>query len=270
MTEIALSGLLEAVKGIAREAGRKILEVYGKDIEIEWKENDSPLTEADKRANDYIIQALEQLQCGYPLLSEEGKDIAYETRKTWQRYWLIDPLDGTKEFIKRNGEFTVNIALIDNGIPVLGVVYAPVLDVLYFASIEHGAYKQIGEAAPQLIKVRPFQNGGGWKVVASRSHMSRETEALINYLGESELVSMGSSLKLCLVAEGTAHIYPRLAPTSEWDTAAAQCIVEQAGGKVVKPDMSPLRYNTKDSLLNPHFIVCYAVDSIWANYFKKG
>jgi 3'(2'), 5'-bisphosphate nucleotidase len=267
VSEKPLSELIESVKEIARGAGGKILEVYDKDITVEWKENDSPLTEADKRAHEYITLSLEQLQTGYPLLSEEGKEIDYDTRKVWHRYWLIDPLDGTKEFIKRNGEFTVNIALIENGVPVLGVVYAPVLDILYFASSESGAFKQTGDAQPQTIHVHRYQVGEVWHVVASRSHMSEETESLIESLGESELVSMGSSLKLCLVAEGRAHIYPRLAPTSEWDTAAAQCVVEQAGGKVVKPDMSPLLYNTKESLLNPHFIVCYDVDDIWANYF---
>ena len=264
-----MAELRDKVVQIAREAGAKILDVYDQNIEVEWKENNTPLTEADRRSHEYIVSALEQLQVKYPILSEEGTEIPYEERRLWHRYWLIDPLDGTKEFIKRNGEFTVNIALIDDGVPVLGVVYAPVLDVLYFASTDIGAYKQIGTEQAIVIQVCKYQVGDIWRVVASRSHMSEETEGLINYLGNSELVSMGSSLKLCLVAEGIAHIYPRLAPTSEWDTAAAQCVVEQAGGKVIKPDLSPLTYNSKQSLLNPPFIACYDVDDVWANYFKK-
>jgi len=257
------------VSEIAKLAGEKILDIYEQEISVEWKENDSPLTEADRRSHEYITSGLEKLQIKYPILSEEGKVIPYEERHLWRRYWLIDPLDGTKEFIKRNGEFTVNIALIDDGVPVLGVVYAPVLDVLYFASLESGAYKQVGSGQVERIKVCEYHEGDTWRVVASRSHMSEETEDLIRHLGKTELVSMGSSLKLCLVAEGAAHIYPRLAPTSEWDTAAAQCIVEQAGGMVVTPDMNPLRYNSKESLLNPHFIVCYGIDDLWTDYFNN-
>jgi len=267
MADISVD-LLSHVVRIARRAGDEILSIYDSDIEVEYKGDESPLTQADKSSNDLIIRELDSLDLGYPILSEEGKTIPFAQRKTWHRYWLIDPLDGTKEFIKKNGEFTVNIALVENGQTILGVVYAPVLDVCYYAAKGLGAHKQTSDLDSNPIAVRRYQEGEVWNVVASRSHLSAETEALVAKLGSSEFVSMGSSLKLCLVAEGSAHLYPRLAPTSEWDTAAAQCIVEQAGGKVVTPELIPLQYNTKDSLLNPHFIVCYDVEDAWSKYLN--
>ncbi|MDN3510703.1 MAG: 3'(2'),5'-bisphosphate nucleotidase CysQ [Candidatus Jettenia sp.] len=274
----------------AKEAGDAILEVYNSNFSVEKKEDNSPLTIADKRSHEIIAKHVSQLtnQKAYitgHILSEEGKDIPYEERKNWEYFWLIDPLDGTKEFIKRNGEFTVNIALIHNGKPVLGIIYAPVLKVFYFAAEDIGAYKlsdyddvahgqkinianresieilkKISQKLP-IIKGSPsFTNNTlPITIVASRSHLSKETEDYIHAVkqeyGEMELVTIGSSLKFCLIAEGKANIYPRFGPTMEWDTAAGQAIVEGAGGKVMEfqTDMS-LNYN-KESLVNPWFIV---------------
>ncbi|WKZ17561.1 MAG: 3'(2'),5'-bisphosphate nucleotidase CysQ [Candidatus Jettenia sp. CY-1] len=274
----------------AKEAGDAILEVYNSNFSVEKKEDNSPLTIADKRSHEIIAKHVSQLtnQKAYitgHILSEEGKDIPYEERKNWEYFWLIDPLDGTKEFIKRNGEFTVNIALIHNGKPVLGIIYAPVLKVFYFAAEDIGAYKlsdyddvahgqkinianresieilkKISQKLPVIKRSPSFTNNTlPITIVASRSHLSKETEDYIHAVkqeyGEMELVTIGSSLKFCLIAEGKANIYPRFGPTMEWDTAAGQAIIEGAGGKVMEfqTDMS-LNYN-KESLVNPWFIV---------------
>jgi 3'(2'), 5'-bisphosphate nucleotidase len=247
---------IQAVINIARDAGEKIMEVYARDdFGTRVKSDDSPLTEADLAAHHVIVDGLKALSADIPVLSEESSDIPWEQRQQWETYWLVDPLDGTKEFIKRNGEFTVNIALVENNEAVLGVVYAPVLDVTYYGD-ENGAFKitEGGETLP--IEVVAHQEGESWKVVGSRSHAGDSLVAFLGELGEHEMVSMGSSLKLCLVAEGVAHIYPRLGPTSEWDTAAAHAVVNAAGGEVIVAETGePLQYNTKESLLNPFFIV---------------
>ena len=247
---------IQAVINIARNAGVKILEVYARDdFGTRLKSDDSPLTEADRAAHHVIVDGLKALDASIPVLSEESANIPWQERQQWSRYWLVDPLDGTKEFIKRNGEFTVNIALIENHQAVLGVVYAPVLDVTYYGD-SNGAFKQSADNTEQPIRVKAHQADEIWKVVGSRSHAGDSLVAYLEQLGEHEMVSMGSSLKLCLVAEGVAHVYPRLGPTSEWDTAAAHAVVNAAGGEVVIADSSePLQYNTKDSLLNPFFIV---------------
>ncbi|CAN5531023.1 3'(2'),5'-bisphosphate nucleotidase CysQ [soil metagenome] len=254
-------------------AGKEILQVYSREITVELKEDKSPLTEADKRSHIKIMEMLES--SGLPVLSEEGRDIPFDERNSWKAFWLVDPLDGTKEFIRRNGEFTVNIALIKNGIPVMGVIYAPVMDALYFACDGIGSFKvqadpdhlthliqshHIADRLIQLGSKLPIQGEQRiYTVVASRSHMTDETAAFIEGLkqkhGEVNLVSKGSSLKLCLVAEGTADIYPRFAPTMEWDTAAGQAIAMYAGLEVINAhDQSPVQYNKSD-LLNPWFIV---------------
>ncbi len=238
----------------AKEAGKVILEVYNSsDFSIEIKGDDSPLTKADKLAHNVICSFLEKTP--FPILSEEGRDIPFEQRSKWDIFWLVDPLDGTKEFIKRNGEFTVNIALIEHGTPIFGVVYAPVLDKLYYGSNGQGA-KCISNGAENEIKCLSFSKlDEGLKVVASRSHMSPETEAFIGNLKNPSMVSMGSSLKFMILAEGNAALYPRYAPTMEWDTAAAQAVVEAAGGRVyIAGTTNPLQYN-KPNLLNPHFLV---------------
>lgn len=257
------AALAEKATVIAHQAGDAIMDIYAKDFAVYEKADESPLTEADLAAHNTIVAGL-KLISSLPILSEESADIDWATRQSWQEYWLVDPLDGTKEFIKKNGEFTVNIALIKEGVPVLGVVYAPVLNHTYVGATGMGAYKIDGETR-EPINPHQYQSGETWKVVGSRSHQSPEIQALLEGLpGNTELVAMGSSLKLCLVAEGNAHLYPRLGPTSEWDTGAAQAVVEAAGGKVtviddpanpLKSDAPALRYNQKESVLNPYFLV---------------
>ncbi len=245
---------LAALLEISREAGKAVLDVYHSDFAVENKEDHSPLTLADKKSHE-ILSAFLSKNSSFPVLSEEGKDIPYRKRKNWERFWLIDPLDGTKEFIKRNGEFTINVALIRRGKPVAGIIYAPVKDVLYHAAKGKGVYKIEGGKTSRL----PDKNGNGTLTVAgSRSHGTRELEEYVQGLreryGEVAFLPAGSSLKFCLVAEGLADIYPRLGPTMEWDTAAGQVIVEEAGGSVVEwGSTRPLEYN-KENLLNPHFI----------------
>jgi 3'(2'), 5'-bisphosphate nucleotidase len=256
--------LIEAVNAAVRQAGQAIMAVYNsEDFGVEHKQDDSPLTRADRQSHESLVSALAQID-DTPILSEEGAEIPWSERQSWSRYWLIDPLDGTKEFIKRNGEFTVNVALIENGRAVLGAVYAPVLDVLYYAS-EAQAYKQEGSSEPQQIFVSPIPKADEtWRIVGSRSHQSEDFKGFVAKFAASDIVSMGSSLKLCLVAEGQADLYPRLGLTSEWDTAAAQAVVEAAGGQVINwESKETLLYNAKDSLLNPYFIVCAGPDSAW-------
>jgi 3'(2'), 5'-bisphosphate nucleotidase len=245
--------LLDAVCEIAVAAGRAILAVYGRGaFLVERKSDDSPLTEADRSAHRIISSALAKLDAALPILSEEAAAADYATRSRWARYWLVDPLDGTKEFVKRNGEFTVNIALVDEHRAVLGAVHAPALDRTYLGSVPLGAWRSDGGAAPRAIAVRPAATP--LRVVGSRSHPSPELAAYLAGLPPYEIADMGSSLKICLVAEGTADLYPRLGPTSEWDTAAAQAILESAGGRMIDLAGRPLRYNSKDDLLNPHFL----------------
>ncbi len=240
----------------AIEAGKRIIEIYddpSADFGIERKADNSPLTKADKAAHNQIVEFLEPLEI--PILSEEGRNIPYEERKGWDRLWIVDPLDGTKEFIKRNGEFTVNIALIEGGEPTLGVIYVPVSGELYYADRAIGAFKEVGGESTKL----PLESSReSYIVVASRSHLSTETAEFIEALrGEHptvEMVSKGSSLKICLVAEGSADVYPRFAPTMEWDTAAGDAIIRATGGVLVQSECGEaLQYN-KENLLNPFFI----------------
>ena len=264
MENVISRELLDRVIAISLQAGEAILEVYNAsgELEVDTKSDDSPVTAADLAAHRILLPALERLIEGVPVLSEEGKLPPFEVRSQWNRYWIIDPLDGTKEFIRRNGEFTVNVALIENGEPVLGVVHVPVLDITYAGARSLGAIKRdaggektIGVRAmqPRLDSSQPIE------VVASRSHGAGAVDELLarieGSLGETGLKNMGSSLKLCLVAEGAADLYPRLALTCEWDTAAAQAVVEAAGGIVVDEQFALLRYNQKDALLNPFFYV---------------
>ena len=231
------------------------MQVYGgDDFGTVTKADNSPLTKADLASNKVILEQLQALTPDVPVLSEESKHLPYTERKDWGRFWLVDPLDGTKEFIKQNGEFTVNIALIEDGAPIFGVVYAPALKLTYWAAAGVGAFKGTDTQTP--IEASDY-GGGTLKLVASRSHAGAATEALVAELERDtavELVSIGSSLKLCLVADAQAHLYPRFGPTMEWDTAAAQCVAEQAGALVREPGGGALRYN-KENLLNPHFIV---------------
>lgn len=244
---------LNKIANIAKEAGDAIMEIYKKDFSIEYKEDKSPLTEADIESNKIICSALKKFYPNIPILSEENKLVDYAQRKHWEYFWLIDPIDGTKEFIKKNGEFTVNIALIHNNVPVLGVVYAPVLGDMYQAKADEGAFKN-GQRLPMYINSHPEEK---LQVVASKSHLSKETQNFIDSLDTKEIkqVSKGSSLKLCMVAEGEADIYPRLAPTMEWDTAAAQVIVVESGKEVIQFENKKTVVYNKENLLNPWFIV---------------
>lgn len=247
--------LLPQVIGIAKEAGDAIMKIYRQPCnEVALKSDNSPLTEADLASDRLITNGLARIAQDWPILSEESEHSPFESRSSWTRFWLVDPLDGTKEFIKRNGEFTVNIALIENGRPILGVVYAPALDVCFFAADGTGAYVERNAIPAQRISVKERDEQEIIKVVASRSHSGARTEALLNRLGRHECISMGSSLKLCLVAEGIAHFYPRLGPTMEWDTAAAHAIVNEAGGIVCQWSGVELNYNKAD-LHNPEFFV---------------
>ncbi len=251
---------IDKIVEIARQAGREILAVYNAEggIEVEHKDDNSPLTEADQRAHNVIVEQLAQLEPRLPILSEESASIAFAERSQWQRYWLVDPLDGTKEFIKRNGEFTVNIALIEDGHPIQGVVHVPVSGITYTGDVSEGATLMPANGASRRISVSTMPQAGLARVVASRSHADDKLQGVIDAIeatvGEVEVVSMGSSLKICLVAEGKADFYPRLAPTSEWDTAAAHAVLAAAGGSIVDTNFQPLRYNQKDSILNPFFL----------------
>ena len=245
--------MAEVVK-LAQRAGNAILSVYSEQFEVTHKTDQSPLTVADLRSHEIISQGLRALTPDAPVLSEEASDISFEQRRQWTRYWLVDPLDGTKEFVSRNGEFTVNIALIENHVPVLGVVHVPVTSTTYTGAIGIGAFRQVDAEAPEPLRVRS-PAGTPLRIVGSRSHRGDTLDQYLPKLGPYELVAVGSSLKFCLVAEGSADFYPRFGPTSEWDTAAAQAVVEAAGGAVVKTNGEHLRYNTKPDLLNPHFLV---------------
>ncbi|MEP1034511.1 3'(2'),5'-bisphosphate nucleotidase CysQ [Ekhidna sp.] len=250
---VDLSNLLEIAKKAARIAGEEILKIYDSgDFSVESKADNSPLTLADKAAHKAIVNVLKKTNI--PILSEEGRDISFDERSKWNYFWMVDPLDGTKEFIKKNGEFTVNIALIHAGKAVLGVVYPPVLGDLYWAAEKSGAFKDQNGVVEQLNTSKKKLTDSGVKVVASRSHMSEETERYISKFTEADIVSKGSSLKFLLIASGKADVYPRFAPTMEWDTAAAHAIVSEAGGSVVLQDgITSLTYN-KENLLNPYFI----------------
>jgi len=257
--------LLQEVIKIAKQAGAAIMQVYAEGIEVQHKADNSPLTQADLAAHTIIENGLEALSPKLPVLSEESASIPFEGRKSWGKYWLVDPLDGTREFIKRNGEFTVNIALIEQHKPVMGVVFAPALDLLFYAAEEQGAFRQLGQREPQQIHARAF-DPTQVAVAGSRSHAGEELMRFLDRMGPHMLISMGSSLKICLVAEGRADVYPRLGPTSEWDTAAAQCVLQEAGGKLIDMQGHPFQYNLKESLLNPHFFAVGAGHHDWAQY----
>ncbi len=244
--------LLPRVVDIAREAGRCILAVYGEDNPVERKADNSPLTVADRAAHEAIVAGLGALTPDIPVWSEESATVPWEMRRHWPSFWLVDPLDGTREFLHRNGEFTVNIALIEDHHPVLGVVHVPVTGRDYWGG-PGGAFRHDPGQPPVPIHTRQPATSPV-RVVGSRSHRGTSLDGFLARLGPHELVTVGSSLKFCLVAEGTADIYPRLGPTSEWDSAAAHAVVEAAGGQVLDLEGRPLRYNRGPDRLNPHFI----------------
>jgi 3'(2'), 5'-bisphosphate nucleotidase len=242
---------IEEIKSIALDAGDAVMKIYKRGFDVKYKDDNSPLTQADLKSNEIICEALQNLYPNIPILSEENKEVPYKERKDWEYYWCIDPIDGTKEFVKKNGEFTINIALIHKNEPILGVVYAPVLHDIYYAKKGFGAFKN-------EIRLPVKREDKKYIIVASKSHMSDETQNFIKNIqaiDAKELITIGSSLKLCLVAQGEADIYPRFAPTMEWDTAAAHAIVLESGKHVVEyNNKKELHYN-KTNLLNPWFIV---------------
>lgn len=246
--------ILQEVIDLSKRAGEAVLDVYSSYFTVEQKEDRSPLTLADKRSHEIISGHLRD-RYPFPVLSEEGRSISYEERSRWDYFWLVDPLDGTKEFVKRNGEFTINVALIHGGRPIIGVIYIPVTKILYYGVNGRGSYRVADGERERL----PVQAGKGrFTVVGSRSHATREFDEYVANIrerhGEIDFISAGSSIKFCLIAEGKADIYPRLGPTMEWDTAAGQIIVEESGGEVLEfGSGKPLTYN-KENLLNPHFI----------------
>jgi 3'(2'), 5'-bisphosphate nucleotidase len=258
----------EPIIAIAREAGRAILSHYGDELPIDTKADDSPLTQADRASHRLIVDRLRAAFPEIPVLSEESEPDEVADRRQWSRFWLVDPLDGTKEFIKQSGQFTVNIALIEGGAPVLGVVHVPAQEVTYFARRGAGAFRQNGKGEPAAIAAREA-DAGRVVVVASRDHAGPEVAAILERIAaagiEVESASMGSSLKFCLVAEGAADFYPRTVPTMEWDTAAAQCVVEEAGGAVTTLDGARLRYN-KESLRNPSVMAFGDAGADWQRF----
>lgn len=270
--------LADQVLALCRRAGEAILQIYNgpQGFAVELKKDDSPVTQADLAAHRVLLDGLAGLLPEVPILSEESALPDWEQRRQWRRYWLVDPLDGTKEFVSRNGEFTVNVALVEAGIPILGVVYVPVLDIAYWGGRGLAATK-IVQGSPRSIAVRSVASrrsrGLPLEVVASRRHGAQAVDDLLarlaRQLGPLETKNMGSSLKLCLVAEGEADLYPRLAPTAEWDTAAAQAVVEAAGGRVVDERFRDLRYNRKADLLNPFFYVLGDPDFGWQDLLVR-
>jgi 3'(2'), 5'-bisphosphate nucleotidase len=261
-----LAPLLPAVLRLVAEAEQAILGVYASGHEVEYKSDDSPITRADRAAHDILSAGLARLTPHVPVLSEESAEQhARAVRGRWREFWLVDPLDGTKEFISRNGEFTVNVALVRDHRPVLGVVGAPALGLVYYGGVGLGAYRVEAGKAPERIHVRSAANP--LVVVGSRSHRGDSLDGVLARLGDHEMRPMGSSLKFCLVAEGSADFYPRLGPTSEWDTAAAQAVVEAAGGAVTTLDGLPLRYNERDTLLNPFFLAVGDTSRDWRQLF---
>jgi len=257
MSDVA-DTLVTSVVELAQRAGEAILSVYGQRFEVMSKADASPLTLADMRSHEIIVHGLHALTPELPVLSEEASEIPFDVRRQWTRYWLVDPLDGTKEFVSRNGEFTVNIALIDAHAPVLGVVHVPVANTTYTGARGPGASARAFRHEPDgtITAIHVCAPAASpLRVVGSRSHRSTALDAYLPALEPYELIAIGSSIKFCRVAEGSADLYPRFGPTSEWDTAAAQAVVEAAGGAVTQIDGAPLRYNTKPELLNPHFLV---------------
>ncbi|MEZ4777022.1 MAG: 3'(2'),5'-bisphosphate nucleotidase CysQ [Bacteroidia bacterium] len=258
MIETKTKSLLQSLVDVSQEAGKEILRIYADETlfdRVDFKSDDSPLTLADKASHNVIEKYLKEITPEIPILSEEGRNIPYEERSQWGQFWLVDPLDGTKEFIKRNGEFTVNIALVEGGKVIMGCVHVPVMDTTYFAAKGEGSFI-VKEGVTTRIEASEFEmTASGLRIVCSRSHMTKEVEEYVAQFDNPEAVSLGSSLKLIMIAEGKADIYPRLAPTMEWDTAAAQVIVEEAGGTVINYETGePVVYN-KENLLNPWFIV---------------
>ena len=271
-----VAALRDEALDVARAAGLAIVDVYGEGgrgvdrLRVDVKSDHTPVTAADMAAHELIVDELGALAPNLPVLSEESGAVPFDERSGWPAYWLVDPLDGTREFLRKNGEFTVNIALVQDHRPVLGVIVAPVLDVAYHATAGGGAWKSVGDAGPVPIHVRDAPRSG---VTVARSRCPNTGPRMRRFLdaiGRHDEIPMGASLKSCLVAEGAADVYARLGPTGEWDTAAAQIIVEEAGGRFVDTGRRELRYNMRESLINPDFVV-FGDDSVdWVEHLGAG
>lgn len=265
--------MINDVIDIALEAGEAILDIYHRDFAVDQKADNTPVTAADLAANTHIVQALSTLTPGMPILTEEASIPPWHERQHWPRYWLVDPLDGTKEFVKRNGDFTVNIALVDAHEPILGVVYAPARQELWYAVCGSGAYYRntADASAERKLQVCPVPGTHEpWRALGSRSFHEAVVQRFLDSLGPHQLQPVGSAIKTCMIAAGQAHIYPRLGLTSEWDTAASQVIIEQAGGLLINAETGlRLQYNTKESLLNPWFVAACADDSRWRHSLSR-
>jgi 3'(2'), 5'-bisphosphate nucleotidase len=259
--------LTDALVGLSSDAGDRAMEYYQSSFTVEHKPDSTPVTEADYAAHEAIVAGLDILTPGVPVLSEEEPDVRFEQRRTWSQYWLVDPLDGTREFIRRNGQFSVNIALIEDHRPVIGVIHVPVSGVTYLAFRNGGAYKQHRGHIPVPIHTHvPLRKPP--VVAVSRARRGARLERFLRQVGPHETVAMGSSLKSCLVAEGIADVYASFGPTSEWDTAAAQCVLEEAGGTLTDTDMQPLRYNLRESLVNPSFFASGDPAERWDRFLE--
>ena len=256
------SGLIEQLIGISKEAGKAILEVYNSDFDYQVKEDSSPLTKADTLSNNIICKGLQRITPEIPILSEENSNIPFGIRTSWEHYWLVDPLDGTKEFIKKNGEFTTNIALIFENRPIFGMIHVPASNEIFWGSKEIGSYHLKGDSLSDMKKISASQEKkDSLRIVSSRSHPSGGLKILLEKLEKFELVSVGSSLKFCLIAKGEADCYPRLGPTCEWDTAAGEIIAESAGANIVNLENKTMKYNHKENYLNPHFLVSNSIET---------
>jgi 3'(2'), 5'-bisphosphate nucleotidase len=262
-----LKNLVHEVNEVAHSSGSIIRKYFHTSYDVDIKDDKSPVTTADIAANEYIEQKLSILTPDIPRISEESDNKSYKIRKHWDTFWLIDPLDGTREFIKNRPDFTVNIALIHHSQPILGSIYLPIRDQVYYATSGNKAYRRDQTNAPVIINVAPKANVIP-RICGSRSHQSKLMKKFLLNIGEHELLARGSSIKSCLVADGSADIYPRFGPTWEWDTAASQCIIEQAGGHLTGLDMHALSYNKK-SLLNPSFLAYANKESDWNAYIVE-
>ena len=263
MTSITLDQtLIENLIRISKNAGEAIMGVYESDFSINIKTDQSPLTKADLLSNKIICQSLKEITPEIPILSEESSDIPYQERMEWKQYWLIDPLDGTKEFIKKNGEFTTNIALIREGRPVFGIIHVPVTNHTYWGSMEFGAFELSGDSSEDIKKIVVSNtNDSKLRIVTSRSHPSGDLKSLLDRIENYKLVTTGSSLKFCLIAKGEADIYPRLGLTCEWDIAAGEIIAKSAGADVVSTKNKVIEYNSKEDYLNPFFLVSNSTEN---------
>ena len=270
MSNTLTKEIIDSVKEIACHAGDAIMDIYNTNFDVELKNDDSPLTEADRISNEIILKSLKKINPQLPILSEESSDISFKERSGWGTYWLVDPLDGTKEFIKKNGEFTVNIALIENNTPTFGVIRVPTLSKTYWGAEKIGSIREIDQGKVEKIQVSNF-NPNNLRVISSRSHKNKVLNSYLKKLGSSKKISIGSSLKFCLLAEGKADFYPRLGPTSEWDTAAGEAILKFSGGFVLSDKGEEMLYNKSESFLNPYFIASSNEELIkeFLGHYKK-